>query len=61
MSNLWGKPEKNDVIPEMEEKKWEHFESREARERDLKHLQMAYEWLGKRRKPVPLKRAIENL
>ena len=60
MSNSWGKPEKNDVTPEMEEMKWECFESGEARLRDLKHLEMAYEWLRKRRKPVPLKRATES-
>jgi len=60
VSNLWGKPEKNDVTSEIEEKKWAHLESGEARLRDLKHLEMAYEWLRKRRKPVPLKRAIEN-
>ncbi len=61
MSKLAGKPEKNHVTSEMEEKKWELFESTEARLRDLKHLEMAYEWLRNRRKPVQLKRAIENL
>jgi len=61
MSNLAEKPEKNPVPTEMEEKKWELFESREARLRDQKHLEMAYEWLRNRGKMVLLKRAIENL
>ena len=61
MGNLAEKTGKNQVTAEMEEKKWELFESREARLRDQKHLEMAYEWLRNRRKPVQLKRAIENL
>jgi hypothetical protein len=61
VTNLWGKPEKNEAASPMEEKEWGHYQSREARSRDLKHLEMAYEWLRKRRKAVPLKRPIENL
>jgi hypothetical protein len=61
MSNLAEKSEKNPVTTETEEKKWELFENREARLRDQKHLEMAYEWLRNRGKIVLLKGAIENL
>ncbi len=52
---------KDQATAEMEERKWRLFESAEARLRDLQHLEMAYEWLRNRRKPAPLKRAIESL
>ena len=61
MSNLWGKPEKNDVTSEIEEKKWAHLESGEARLRDLKHLEMAYEWLRNRGKTALFQGSVENL
>ncbi len=61
MSNLAEKSGKNPVTTETEEKKWELFENREARLRDQKHLEMAYEWLRNRGKIVLLKGAIENL
>jgi hypothetical protein len=61
MSNLAEKPEKNPVTTEMEEKKWELFENREARTRDQEHLEMAYEWLRNRGKTVRLQGAIESL
>jgi hypothetical protein len=61
MSNLAEKSEKNPVTTETEEKKWELFESREARLRDQKHLEMAYEWLRNRGKTVLLQGGIESL
>jgi len=61
MSNLAEKPEKIHITTEMDEKKWELFESREARLRDQKHLEMAYEWLRNRGKMMRLKVATENL
>jgi hypothetical protein len=61
MGNLAEKSGKNPVTTETEEKKWELFENREARLRDQKHLEMAYEWLRNRGKIVLLKGAIENL
>ena len=61
MDNLAEKSGKNPVTTETEEKKWELFENREARLRDQKHLEMAYEWLRNRGKIVLLKGAIENL
>jgi hypothetical protein len=61
MSNLAEKPEKNPVTREMEEKKWDLFENREARLRDQKHLEMAYEWLRNRGKMVLSQGAIENV
>jgi len=61
MSNLAEKPEKIHITTEMDEKKWELFESREARLRDQKHLEMAYEWLRNRGKMMRLKGATENL
>jgi ribosome biogenesis SPOUT family RNA methylase Rps3 len=60
MSNLAEKPEKNPVATEMEEKKWEFFENREARLRDQKHLELAYEWLRNRGKMVLSQGVIEN-
>ena len=61
MSNLAEKSEKNPVTTETEERKWELFENREARLRDQKHLEMAYEWLRNRGKMVLLQGAIESL
>ena len=61
MSHLVEKPEKTPVTPETEERKWEIFENREARLRDQKHLEMAYEWLRNRGKTDLLKGAIESL
>jgi hypothetical protein len=61
MGNLAEKSGENPVTTETEEKKWELFENREARLRDQKHLEMAYEWLRNRGKIVLLKGAIENL
>jgi hypothetical protein len=61
MGNLAEKSGENPVTTETEEKKWELFENREARLRDQKHLEMAYEWLRNRGKIVLLKGANENL
>ena len=61
MSNLAEKSEKNPVTTEAEEKKWELFGNREARLRDQKHLEMAYEWLRNRGKMALLQGAIESL
>ena len=61
MSHLVEKPEKNPVATKTEERKWEIFENREARLRDQKHLEMAYEWLRNRGKTDLLKGAIESL
>jgi hypothetical protein len=61
MSNLAEKFERNPVVTETEEKKWELFENREERLRDQKHLEMAYEWLRSRGKIVLLKGGIESL
>ena len=44
----------------MKEKTREPLENTEATLRDLKHLEMAYEWLRNRQKLVQLKRAVEN-
>jgi len=60
LGKLAERTRKNQVT-EIEEKKRELFESTEARLRDLKHLEMAYEWLRNRQKPAQVKRAIENL
>ena len=60
MSNLTEKPKKNPIPTEMEKKKWKLFEDREARLRDQRHLEMAYEWLRNRGKPAPLQGSIEN-
>ena len=61
MSNLAEKSEKNPLTTETEEKKWELFENREARLRDQKHLEMAYEWLRSKGKIALFKGAIESL
>jgi hypothetical protein len=61
MNHLAEKLEKNPVTIETEEKKWEIFEKREARLRDQRHLEMAYEWLRNRGKTDLLKGAIESL
>jgi len=60
MSNLAERHKKNPVAREIEEMRWEAFESKEARLRDQKHLEMAYEWLRNRGKKVLLRGAIEN-
>jgi hypothetical protein len=60
VGNFAEKERKNQVTDIDEEEKV-FFESTEARLRNLKHLEMAYEWLRNRRKPVQLKRAIESL
>ena len=61
MSNLAEETLKNSVTKETEEKKSEAFTSREARLRNQKHLEMAYEWLRNRGKRVESKGAVENL
>ena len=61
MSHLAEKSVKNHVTPETEEEKWENFENWEARLRDQKHLEMAYEWLRNKGKTDLLKEAIESL
>ena len=61
MSNLTEKPEKNPVTTEMEKKKRDLFEDREARLRDQKHLEMAYEWLRNRGKTALFQGSVENL
>ncbi len=40
---------------EIKGKRWEFFENREARLRNQRHLEKAYEWLRRRGKIVPLK------
>jgi hypothetical protein len=60
MSHLVEKPEKNPVTTEKEEKKCEVFENKEARLKDQKHLEMAYEWLKNRGKTDLLKGAVES-
>ena len=61
MGNLAEKPKKIHITTEMDEKKCEFFESREARLRDQKHLEMAYEWLRNRGKMAQLQGAVESL
>ena len=61
MNGLAEEPEKNHVTPGMNEKTREPLESTEERLRDLTHLEMAYEWLRNRQKPVQLKGVIENV
>ncbi len=61
MANLAEKSGKNPVTTKTEGKKWELFENREARLRDQKHLEMAYEWLRNRGKIALSKGAIDNL
>lgn len=60
MGNFAERNRKNQVA-DIEGQEKVFFESTEARLRNLKHLEMAYEWLRNRRKPVQLKRAIEGL
>ncbi len=60
MGNLSKKTVKNQATADADEQKWEHFENPEARLRNLKHLEMAHEWLRNRRKSVQTKRAIES-
>ena len=60
MSNLAEKSDKNPVTTETEKKKWELFENKEARLRDQKHLEMAYEWLRNRGKMVLLQGGIKR-
>ncbi len=43
------------AITERNEKKREFFENKEAKLRNRRHLEMAYEWLRGRGKIVPLK------
>jgi hypothetical protein len=61
MSNLIEKFEKNPVATEIEKKEWKLFENREAKLRDQRHLELAYEWLRSRRKIELLKDGIESL
>jgi len=61
MSNLAEKPKKNPVTAETGKKKWELFEDREARLRNQRHLEMAYEWLKNRGKIAPFQGSLENL
>ena len=61
MSHLAEKSVKKPVTTETEEKKREIFENRNARLRDQRHLEMAYEWLRDRGKGDLLKSAIESL
>ena len=61
MSGLAEELEKNHVTSGMQEKTREPLESTEERLRDLKHLEMAYEWLRNRQKPVQLKGVVENV
>ena len=61
MSGLAEEPEKNHVTSGMQDKTKEPLESAEERLRDLRHLEMAYEWLRNRQKPVQLKGVVENV
>jgi hypothetical protein len=61
MSKLAEKCEKRPMTTEIEEKKRELFGNREAKLRDQKHLEMAYEWLRSRGKTALLKGATESL
>ena len=60
MSNLIEKFEKNPVATEMEEKERKLIENREAKLRNQRHLELAYEWLRSRGKIVLLKDGIES-
>ncbi len=60
MSNLIEKFEKNPVATEIEEKERKLFENREAKLRNQRHLELAYEWLRSRGKIVLLKDGIES-
>lgn len=48
------------VTKEMNGKKLELLENREASLRNQRHLEMAYEWLRSRGEIVPLKRGAES-
>jgi len=61
MSNVIERSEKIPITTEMEDKKRELFENMEARLRDQKHLEMAYEWLRNRGKMTLSKGAVENV
>jgi hypothetical protein len=61
MSNFIEKLEKNPVATEIEEKERKLFENSEAKLRNQRHLELAYEWLRSRRKIVLLKDGIESL
>jgi hypothetical protein len=61
MGNQAEKFLENPVTTEIKEKKRELFENREARLRNQKHLQKAYEWLRSKGKIVPLKGGTESL
>ena len=61
MSNVIERSEKIPITTEMEDKKRELFENMEARLRDQKHLEMAYEWLRNRGKMVLLQGGIKSL
>ncbi len=60
MGNLPEKTVKNQARADADEQKWEHIENPEARLRNLKHLEMAQEWLRNKQKSAQTKRAIEN-
>jgi hypothetical protein len=49
MTNLIEAFERNPIAIEIEEKEWELPEKGEATARDQKHLEMAYEWLRRKR------------
>ena len=55
MSDLAEKSGKNAATQVADEKKWRLIKNREARLRDQKHFELAYEWLKSRGKI-----AIEN-
>jgi len=48
------------VTKEMNEKKLQFLENREASLRNQRHLEMAYEWLRSRGEIVPLKPGAES-
>ncbi|HUL29082.1 MAG TPA: hypothetical protein VLZ03_01405 [Thermodesulfobacteriota bacterium] len=52
MSDLAEKSDKNAVTQGADGKKWHLIKNREARLRDLKHFELAYEWLKSRGKIV---------
>ena len=55
MIKLRERIERNPVTGETKEEEWAFFENSEAKLRNEKHLELAYEWLRKRGKTVPLK------
>jgi len=59
MSNPAEKFREVPVTREIKAKRWEFFENREARSRNQRHLEKAYEWLS-RGKIVPLKGGTES-